>query len=68
MSEIAWRCPYKVYMSFVEHLHLLSNMTEGSDDYEAIIEAIRGLPGFPHNYDEDLDTIVLDPYPEYILQ
>ena len=68
MSKIEWRCPYKVYMNFVEHLQLLSNMEEGSDDYEAMIEAIRGLPGFPNNYDEDQDTIVLDPYPEYIIQ
>jgi len=66
MANIEWRCPYKVYYRFQEHLSLLQGMDPNSDDAKAIIQEIRGLPGYPNDYDEDRDEVVVVPYKELL--
>jgi hypothetical protein len=58
MAIVEWRCNKAVHRRFKEYLDLLSGLDEGSDDYEEMVDTIRGLPGFPNNYDQDWDEIV----------
>jgi len=67
MAKIEWRCTFKVFRHFLECLSLLGSLEEGDDDYEAMVQEIRSLPGYPNNYDEDRDVIVPTPYREYLL-
>ena len=67
MAEIEWRCTFAVFRHFLECLSLLGGMEAGDDDYQAMVEEIRGLPKFPNDYDEDRDLIVPTPYKEYLL-
>ena len=67
MAKIEWRCTFAVYRHFLQCGNLLKAMVPGEDDYEAVAEEIRGLPGFPRNYDWERDLIVVDPYKEYII-
>lgn len=67
MAEIEWRCTFSVYRHFLQCLSLLGGMKSDEDDYKAVVEEIRGLPGYPHNYNEDRDLIVPTPYREYLI-
>jgi len=42
-----WRCTAATQFKFYELVHQFEQVTEDSDDAEAIIEGIKSLPGFP---------------------
>ena len=67
MANVEWRCTFAVFRHFLQCLSLLGGMEPGKDDYQAVVEEIRGLPSYPNNYDEDRDVIVPVPYREYLL-
>lgn len=58
MADVQFRCTPQVNSQYNQLLERLSWEDEWSDAYMELLEEIRCLPGFPHRYNWEVDTIV----------
>ena len=59
-TDVEWRLTKGTRFQFFELVHLLGDVEEDSDEAEGYKEAIRSLPGFPTNYNPEVNSIVMD--------
>lgn len=55
---IEWDVTLQTYEFFKEFMVQLQDYPEDSNEYQAIVEEIRSLPGFPVGYDPDHAHII----------
>jgi len=58
MADIQFRCTPQVNREYNQLLSELSQHEEWGDDYMVLLDQIRSLPGFPHGYNWEVDTVV----------
>lgn len=55
-QRLEWRLTHAQHLHFQELLAQLDNLREGSDHYQAIVEEMKSIPGYPRLMNPDLDT------------
>ena len=60
MSTINWRLSTTTYLEWRYLMDQVYELDPNTDEAYELREQIRSLPGFPHGYDEDRDTITVD--------
>ena len=53
LQLVEWYVTPAVMESFREHITMLQEVPEGSDEFYALVEEIRSMPNFPQGIDPD---------------
>ena len=60
MANVVWRVPSSIYAVLIELLADMMETDDWSDDYMALLDQVKSLPGFPLTLSEESDTLIVE--------
>lgn len=55
--DLAWRVTRAQYFRACELVAQVRETKEGTDLYQALVDDLKSIPGYPHDVDQERDTL-----------